>query len=142
MLKVTLVNFDQMIKRLQFNLQSANSVIELREYKSTEELAALESYINELKETVRKLEIAKEVAQKEMPTEDDVYRAMSITCYENIGYCCGLTKDCLWRDSCRQALGIDDETYVDIKKSVIWQLLERADKPWQKKALGANRKET
>jgi hypothetical protein len=58
------VNFDQLIKRLQFNLQSAESAIELEECKSTEELGALEKYINEIKDTIRRLEIAKEVAQK------------------------------------------------------------------------------
>ena len=138
---LALVNFDQLIKRLQFNLEGAKSAIELVEYKSTEELGALEGYINELKDTIRKLEIAKEVAHKEMQTEDDVYQLMGITCYGNIGYCCALSKDCLWRDSCRQALGIDDETYVGIKEAVIWQLLERTNNLWQKRTPGATRKE-
>ena len=138
---LALVNFDQVIKRLQFNLESAKSAIELREYKSTEELEALESYINELKDTIRKLAIAKEVAQKEMPTDEDIHQVMGITCYGNIGYCCGLAKDCLWRDSCRQALGIDDKTYVDIKEAVIWQLLERANKISKGRVVGVSTKE-
>lgn len=142
MADLALVNFDQSIKRLQFNLGSAKSAIELGEYKSTEEFEALEGYIHELEDTIRKLEIAKEVAHKEMPTEDDIYRLMSITCYGDVGYCCGLTKDCLWRDSCRQALGIDDKTYVDVKKTVVWQLLEHANKLWQKRTIGAGKKET
>lgn len=137
MAELALVNFDQLIKRLQFNLGSAKSAIELGEYKSTEELEALEGYVRELEDTIRKLEIAKEVAHKEMPTEDDIHHLMSITCYGDIGYCCGLTKDCLWRDSCRQALGIDDKTYVDVKKTVIWQLLEHANKLWHKRMVGA-----
>ncbi len=135
------VNFDRLIKRLQFNLQSAMSAVESGEYKSTEGLEALESYINELKETIRKLGIAKEVAQKVMPTDEDICRVMGITCYGNIGYCCGLAKECLWRDSCRQSLGIDDKNYVDIKESVIWQLLERTNKLWQKRIPGATKKE-
>jgi hypothetical protein len=138
---LALVNFDQLIKRLQFNLNSAKSAIELEEYKSTEEFEALEGYIHELKETIRKLEIAKEVAQKEVPTDEDVHRVMGITCYGNLGYCCALAKECLWRDSCRQALGIDNKTYIDIKEAVIWQLLERANKVNNKRALGASRKD-
>jgi hypothetical protein len=138
---LALVNFDQLIKRLQFNLEGTESAIELVEYKSTEELEALEGYINELKDTIRKLEIAKEVAHKEMPTEDDVYQLMGITCYGNIGYCCALAKDCLWRDSCRQALGIDNETYVGIKEAVIWQLLERANKISKGRVVGVSTKE-
>ncbi len=141
MAELALVNFDRLIKRLQFNLQSAMSAVEPGEYKSAEGLEALESYINELKETIRKLEIAKEVAQKAMPTDEDVCRVMGITCYGNIGYCCGLAKECLWRDSCRQSLGIDDKNYVDIKESVIWQLLERTNKMSKGRVVGASRKE-
>lgn len=60
---------------------------------------------------------------------------MSITCYENIGYCCGLSKPCIWRDSCRQVLGIDDETYVQVKKEdEIW--LIEAEKKLNYEALG------
>ncbi len=140
MIDVALVNFDQLIKRLRFNLESAKSAIGLGEYKSAEELEALKGYVREIEDTIRKLEIAKEVAQKATLTNEDIQRVMGFTCYKNLGYCCGLAKECLWRDSCRQALGIDDKTYVDIKEAVIWQLLERANKLDQKKVLGAPRK--
>jgi predicted metal-binding transcription factor (methanogenesis marker protein 9) len=121
--ELSLINFDTLVKRLNFNLESAKSSLEAGEPKSAEEIEALEKYINQFKETIRKLEIAREVAQKTILTVEDVYRLMSITCYGNIGYCCGLTKDCLWRDSCRQALQIDDDTYVTIKEMMIWQVL-------------------
>lgn len=135
MAELALVNFDQLIKRLRFNLEGAKAALEPQpeeskpgEARSPEDLEVLTKYVHEMEDTVRKLEIASEVAQKEMPTDEDIHKVMGITCYGNIGYCCGLAKECIWRDSCRQALGIDDETYASIKEAVIWQLLKRSKK--------------
>ncbi len=126
--KITLVNFDQLIERLRFNLESAKSAIEHGEAEILEDSEALQDYVDSLEETIRKLEVAREVSQKERLDEEDIRRAMSITCYGNIGYCCGLTKVCLWRDSCRQSLGIDDKTYVEVKEAVIRDMLERINR--------------
>jgi len=126
--KITLVNFDQLIERLRFNLESAKSAIEHGEAEILEDSEALQDYVDSLEETIRKLEVAREVSQKERLDEEDIKRAMSITCYGNIGYCCGLTKVCLWRDSCRQSLGIDDKTYVEVKEAVIRDMLERINR--------------
>lgn len=123
-----LVNFDQLIGRLKFNLASAKSAIESDELKSPENHEALLDYVNKLEESIHKLEVARDISQKERLDEQDVKRAMSITCYGDIGYCCALTKDCVWRDSCRQALSIDDDTYVEVKKEVIRQMLERTNR--------------
>lgn len=71
-----LVSFDQLIGKLRKNLKRA---------KSTEKREQLEDYI-------QKLKICQEVAEKEILTEEDVTKAMSVTCYGNIGYCCGLEK--------------------------------------------------
>lgn len=135
MAELTLVNLDQIIKRLQFNLEGAKVALEPQpgefkpgESRSPEDLEVLRKYVHEMEDTVRKLEIAKEIAQKETPTDEDIHRLMGITCYGNLGYCCGLAKECIWRDSCRQALGIDDDTYANIKEAVIWQLLKHIKK--------------
>lgn len=125
--KVNLVNFDQVIKRLQFNLESAKSAIESGECENSD-LEALKTYIQKLKDDIQKLEIAKEVAQGKILADEDVKKVMAITCFANLGYCCGLEKTCMWRDSCRQALGIDDETYTEIKEAVIWQMLHRINR--------------
>ena len=125
---IALVNFDQLIGRLRFNLESAKSAIKHGEAESLEDCEALQDYVDKLEESIYKLEIAKEISQKERLDEEDIRRAMSITCYGNIGYCCGLTKVCLWRDSCRQALGIDDKTYVEVKEAVIQDMLERINR--------------
>jgi hypothetical protein len=34
----------------------------------------------------------------------------------------------VWRDACRQALRIDDETYVEVKEAVIRHMLERVNR--------------
>lgn len=70
-----------------------------------------------------KLGSLKEIEQKARNTKADVKKAMSVTCYKNIGYCCGLAKDCIMRDSCMQDLGIDDEAYVRVKEKMIWEIL-------------------
>lgn len=108
----TIVDFDRLIQKMEKNLKRV---------KSQERREELEDYI-------QRLRLSKEVAEKELLTEEDIKKAMSVTCYENIGYCCGLSKPCIWRDSCRQALGIDDETYVEVKEAVIWEILERLRK--------------
>jgi hypothetical protein len=122
--ELSVVNYTRLLQRLKFNLDGARSVIESGEYGSAEELEALKVYIKELVEAVRKFQIAKEIYDKEKLTSEDIYKAMSITCYGDLGYCCGLSKGCPWRDACRQALHIDDETYLKIKQNVIWQMLE------------------
>jgi len=122
------VNFDQLIERLKFNLASAKSAIESEELKCPENYEALQDYVNKLEESIHKLEVARKISQKARLDEQDVKRAMGITCFGDIGYCCGLTKECVWRDSCRQALKIDDDTYVEVKEAVIRQMLERTNR--------------
>ncbi len=124
---LNLVNFDQVIRRLRFNLESAKSAVEFGVCPESD-LETLETYIQKLKDDIRKLKVAEEVAQKKTLADEDVKRVMGITCFANLGYCCGLDKACVWRDSCRQALGINDETYTEIKEAIIWQMLEQTNK--------------
>jgi hypothetical protein len=124
--ELTLMNYTQLLQRLKFNLDGAKSAIESGEYESVEELEGLNAYIKGLIDAIRKFQIAKELYDKDTLTNEDIYKAMSITCYGNLGYCCGLAKECLWRDACRQVLHIDDKTYVEIKENVIWQMLENS----------------
>ncbi len=105
--KLGIMNFDEVI-------------LEAKEVISEEED---EREQRRLQRLVTKLESLKEIDQKVRKTKADVKKAMSVTCYKNIGYCCGLAKDCIMRDSCRQALGIDDETYVRVKEKVIWEMI-------------------
>jgi len=106
--KLDVMNFDEVI-------------LELKEVISEEED---DKERRRLQRLVTKLEALREIEQKARKTKTDVKKAMSITCYKNIGYCCGLAKDCIMRDSCRQVLDIDDETYMRVKEKVIWEMIE------------------
>jgi hypothetical protein len=123
-----LLNFDQLIGRLRFNLEGARSAIEHGECRDPEDREGLLDYANKIDESIHKLEVARDISQKKRLDEEDVGRAMGITCFGNIGYCCGLRKACVWRDACRQALKIDDETYIEVKEAVIRQMLERVNR--------------
>ena len=123
-----LLNFDQMIDRLKFNLESARSAIEHGECQDPQDCEALRDYADKIEESIHKLEVARQISQKNRLDEEDVGKAMSITCFGDIGYCCGLTKACVWRDACRQALRIDDETYIAVKEAVIRHMLERVNR--------------
>ena len=41
---------------------------------------------------------------------------MKITCFGNIGYCCGLEKDCPMRNIVMEILNIPEEEYKEIKE--------------------------
>ena len=123
-----LLNLDQMIGRLKFNLDGARSAIEHGECQDPQDCEALRDYADKIDESIHKLEIARHISQKKRLDEEDVGRAMGITCFGDIGYCCGLTKACVWRDACRQALRIDDETYVEVKEALIGHMLERVNR--------------
>jgi hypothetical protein len=122
-----LLNFDQMIGRLKFNLEGARSAIEHGECQDPQDYESLRDYADKIEESIHKLEVARQISQKNRLDEEDVGKAMSITCFGDIGYCCGLTKACVWRDACRQALRIDDETYVEVKEAVIRHMLGRVN---------------
>ena len=105
--RLCIMNFDEVI-------------LEAKEVISEEED---EKEQRRLQRLVTKLESLREIEQKERKTKTDIKKVMSITCYKNIGYCCGLAKDCIMRDGCRQALGIDDENYIKFKEKVIWEMI-------------------
>jgi len=105
--KLSIMNFDEVI-------------LELKEAISEE---ADEKEQRRLQRLASKLDLLKQIEEKVGKTKTDIKKAMSITCYKNIGYCCGLAKNCFMRDSCRQALGIDDETYINVKEKMIWEMM-------------------
>ena len=122
-----LLNFDQMIGRLKFNLEGARSAIEHGECQDPQDYESLRDYADKIEESIHKLEVARQISQKNRLDEEDIGRAMSITCFGNIGYCCGLNEACVWRDACRQALRIDDGTYIAVKEAVIRHMLGRVN---------------
>ena len=51
-------------------------------------------------------------------TETQIKEVLSITCYGNLAYCCGLQKNCIRRNTALQILHIDPEDYVKKEKVV------------------------
>ncbi|MEM2155769.1 MAG: zinc-ribbon domain-containing protein [Candidatus Jordarchaeales archaeon] len=57
-------------------------------------------------------------------------KAMAITCYGSLAYCCGLEKNCATRDEALRLLGLSDEDYLKIKKYMHNKFIEYARGLW------------
>lgn len=44
-------------------------------------------------------------------TEREISQIQSITCYKNLGYCCSLSKECLFRDTALEIIGISRKQF-------------------------------
>jgi len=66
-------------------------------------------------ETIRKIEMLKELEGKNEFTEADIKQVMSVTCFGSPAYCCGLEKGCFWRNSVLQVLRISKGEYRMLK---------------------------
>lgn len=53
---------------------------------------------------------------KEVADGGDVNKVVKLVCYENLGFCCGLEKECPFRDIVLLALGIDKNEYKYLKE--------------------------
>jgi predicted metal-binding transcription factor (methanogenesis marker protein 9) len=74
--------------------------------------------------TIEKLKMLKEIEGKDRLTEDDIRRAMRPTCFSSLAYCCGLEKQCLWRDSALQALKISPSRFKEMKDKFTKELID------------------
>jgi len=58
-------------------------------------------------------------------------KAMAITCYGSLAYCCGLEKKCTIRDEALRLLGLSEEDYLKIKKYMHNKFIEYAKGLWK-----------
>ena len=58
------------------------------------------------------MNVVKEILEGKRPLEDIIH----ICCYGNLGYCCGLEKDCPFRNLVLEVLGIDKDEYKELKE--------------------------
>jgi predicted metal-binding transcription factor (methanogenesis marker protein 9) len=76
-----------------------------------------------------KLQMVKDIclpiALKDEITQRDVVNASAITCYGSLAYCCGLSKECIWRDAARAALHVTDPQFTT-KEDVMWVIIEHS----------------
>jgi len=57
-------------------------------------------------------------------------RAMAITCYGSLAYCCGLEKKCPIRDEALRLLGLSEADYLKIKRYMHNKFIEYAKGLW------------
>jgi len=55
----------------------------------------------------------------------DVQEAMTLTCYDNLAFCCGPSKECPYQFSVLEALGIDPNDFAEFKVNAINKYLKK-----------------
>jgi len=86
----------------------------------------LNAYINELSkehdrelaELTRKLVIIEKYKDKKPKSEEELKELLSLLCYDNLVYCCGLKKPCYWRDTVLAILRISNKKYKEWKEGM------------------------
>ena len=88
---------------------SENKIVEtLKKYKSGKE--------EEAKEMQVKIDIIEKYTGRKPPyTKEEAQEILSLCCYNNISYCCGLQKGCVWRDTVLNIFAISPDDYVSAK---------------------------
>lgn len=86
-----------------------NKIIEtLKKYKSSKE--------EEAAEMQGKIDIMEKYMNRKPPyTKQETQEILSLCCYNNVGYCCGLQKGCVWRDTVLNIFAINPDEYVAAK---------------------------
>ncbi|RSN72460.1 hypothetical protein [Candidatus Methanodesulfokora washburnensis] len=88
-----------------------------------------EANLNYYKKKLEILSRIKEIVAKKNNggklTEKEIREAMAITCYGNIAYCCGVSKQCPFRDAALTVLGIDLNTYRRMKEEMMQEILKK-----------------
>jgi predicted metal-binding transcription factor (methanogenesis marker protein 9) len=75
----------------------------------------------EIKDIQKKINLLKNFKEGKNLLKSDI---LSLVCYNDLSYCCGLKKTCIWRDSALNMFGITAKEYVDAKDKCQAQLLD------------------
>jgi predicted metal-binding transcription factor (methanogenesis marker protein 9) len=80
----------------------------LKQYKAKKE--------DEANDIQAKIDIIEKYAgRKPLYTKEETIEILGLVCYGNLGYCCGLQKDCIWRNTVLNIFVISPDEYVDAK---------------------------
>jgi predicted metal-binding transcription factor (methanogenesis marker protein 9) len=109
-----------MVKR---KIEDINKILQaFEEHKKSKE--------EEIVEIQNKIDIIKKFKDREPPfTEEESKSILSLTCYGNVGYCCGLLKGCPYRDTALGLFKITADEYEKTKNDYQTQLLKDKRKP-------------
>ena len=58
-------------------------------------------------------------------TTEEKTEILSLICYNNLGYCCGIEKDCQYRDTVLAILKMDKQFYKEVKSAFGEELWNR-----------------
>jgi len=93
---------------------------------------AKEAEVQDSKERLQLLKVLQAIKEKrlrgEKLTEDDIRKAMEVTCFNSIAHCCKYTKGCPWFFSACDALGLNPKEVSLWKEETTWK--------WLKETLG------
>lgn len=80
-----------------------------------EDKASKKKYYDRLVKKVVEIEA---IHRNRIDSDEDIKKLMSYLCYGNLGYCCGLKKDCAWRNLVMAVLGVDRDKFVEMKEEL------------------------
>lgn len=73
----------------------------------------------------RQLKLLEGLKAKANPTRKDIEKVMKgVLCYGNIAFCCGTLKECPYRDSLLDAIGLNHGDYGRIKAGMAEMFFE------------------
>lgn len=94
-------------------------------------LGALQTHINkqkaDIKDVENKIKIINHFKDEDYTkfTDTEIKTILSLVCYNNIAYCCGLQKTCIWRDAVLNLMKLTPEEYIKAKDQCQRYLLGR-----------------
>jgi carboxypeptidase C (cathepsin A) len=109
---------DEEVKAQKLKLLELDKIVEaLEEHKKEQEV--------DTEDTQKKIDLLNKYRDTEPPfnngQSEDI---LSLTCYGQISYCCGLSKTCVWRDSVLNLFKISPKDYERIKNECHEKLVE------------------
>jgi len=75
-----------------------------------------------IKKLLKTLNILIKYKDRKPSTKEEIKEVMSMTCFDNIAYCCGIKKDCFWRDLVLLILRIDKKEFKKAKDEFGFEL--------------------
>lgn len=75
-----------------------------------------------------KMGVVEKYLENKPKSLNELKQLYSILCFGSIGFCCGLSKPCVWRDFVRTILGINSTTYKKTKEKFGYQFWRKSKK--------------
>ena len=99
----------------------------IEEYRQVveEEITSAEIAKQKLDQLIELVKIKNKRLGGKKLTNDEVHKAMEITCFNNIAHCCKYTKQCPWFLSVCDTLGLNPKEVSEYKEKIMDEYLKR-----------------